>query len=147
MKDSSKARYAVAALVDLASQPVHQPTTLAAIAKRQEISVSYLEQLFAKLRAGGLIKSVRGPGGGYILARPGEQITIADIYGAVFEPGDGGPSAQAGAQAEGGATLRFHMEGLWHAMEMEIGKFLQSVTVHDVLSGKLAAPPRPVSAE
>src|ERR1700741_2254327 len=83
MKDSSKARYAVAALVDLACQPAHQPTTLAAIAKRQEISVSYLEQLFARLRAGGLIKSVRGPGGGYVLARPAAEITIADIYAAV----------------------------------------------------------------
>ena len=82
MKDSSKARYAVAALVDLACQSSQQPTTLAAIAKRQDISVSYLEQLFARLRANGLIKSVRGPGGGYVLARASHEITIADIYGA-----------------------------------------------------------------
>ncbi len=133
MKDSSKSRYAVAALVDLACQPGHQPTTLAAIAKRQDISVSYLEQLFARLRAGGLIKSVRGPGGGYILARPSHDITIADIYGAVFEA-----TEMALAQPGDGATLKAQMETLWQAMEREVAKFLKNVTVHDVLSGKLS---------
>jgi Rrf2 family iron-sulfur cluster assembly transcriptional regulator len=139
MKDSSKARYAVAALVDLACQPVQHPTTLAAIAKRQEISVSYLEQLFARLRAGGLIKSVRGPGGGYVLARPSTKITIADIYAAVFEGGDIPAPDQAAVET---VTLRGQMEGLWSAMEREVARFLQSVTVQDVLSGKLAAPER-----
>jgi Rrf2 family iron-sulfur cluster assembly transcriptional regulator len=134
MKDSSKARYAVGALVDLACQPGSQPTTLAAIAKRQDISVSYLEQLFAKLRAGGLIKSVRGPGGGYVLARSASQITIADIYGAVFEPGD----APASSRAAEGVHLRAQIDGLWQAMEREVARFLGSVTVEDVLSGKLA---------
>ena len=136
MKDSSKARYAVAALVDLACQPAHQPTTLAAIAKRQEISVSYLEQLFARLRAGGLIKSVRGPGGGYVLARASHEITIADIYGAVFEP-DATVAVPPPAE---GISLKVQMESLWQAMEREVARFLQSVTVHDVLSGKLAIP-------
>lgn len=136
MKDSSKARYAVAALVDLACQSGSQPTTLAAIAKRQDISVSYLEQLFAKLRAGGLIKSVRGPGGGYVLARASGQITIADIYAAVFEPSD----SAAGSAAAEGVHLRLQMDGLWQAMEREVARFLGSVTVADVLSGKLAVP-------
>lgn len=135
MKDSSKARYAVAALVDLACQPGSQPTTLAAIAKRQDISVSYLEQLFAKLRAGGLIKSVRGPGGGYVLARSSSQITIADIYGAVFEASD-----VPASRATDSPHLRVQMDGLWQAMEREVARFLGSVTVEDVLSGKLAAP-------
>ncbi len=141
MKDSSKARYAVAALVDLACQPAHHPTTLAAIAKRQDISVSYLEQLFARLRAGGLIKSVRGPGGGYVLARPSADITIADIYMAVFDAEE----ALAANPVEG-ASLRGQMEGLWKAMEREVAQFLKSVTVHDVLSGKLEMPER-VAAE
>lgn len=136
MKDSSKARYAVAALVDLACQPAHHPTTLAAIAKRQDISVSYLEQLFARLRAGGLIKSVRGPGGGYVLARPSTDITIADIYMAVFDAVDV-PADQPTVE---GVTLRTQMEGLWQAMEREVARFLQSVTVQDVLSGKLSVP-------
>jgi len=139
MKDSSKARYAVAALVDLAGQPAHQPTTLAAIAKRQEISVSYLEQLFARLRAGGLIKSVRGPGGGYVLARASHEITIADIYGAVVEPDTAAVPAPPGESV----SLKVQMEGLWLAMEREVAKFLQSVTVQDVLSGKLASPAAP----
>jgi Rrf2 family iron-sulfur cluster assembly transcriptional regulator len=138
MKDSSKARYAVAALVDLACQPAHHPTTLAAIAKRQDISVSYLEQLFARLRAGGLIKSVRGPGGGYVLARPSTEITIADIYTAVFDAAD----VAVQAQAVEGVSLRGQMEDLWKAMEREVARFLQSVTVQDVLSGKLAVPER-----
>ncbi|MBY0510354.1 MAG: Rrf2 family transcriptional regulator [Rhodospirillaceae bacterium] len=141
MKDSSKARYAVAALVDLACQPAHHPTTLAAIAKRQDISVSYLEQLFARLRAGGLIKSVRGPGGGYVLARPSTDITIADIYMAVFDAEE----AMAANPVEG-VSLRGQMEGLWKAMEREVARFLKSVTVHDVLSGKLTMPER-VAAE
>lgn len=141
MKDSSKARYAVAALVDLACQPAHHPTTLAAIAKRQDISVSYLEQLFARLRASGLIKSVRGPGGGYVLARPSTDITIADIYMAVFDAEE----AMASNPVEG-ASLRGQMEGLWKAMEREVAQFLKSVTVNDVLSGKLTMPER-VAAE
>ena len=135
MKVSSKARFAVAALVDLACQPGHRPTNLAVIAKRQDISISYLEQLFAKLRAGGLIKSARGPGGGYILARPSHEITIADVIGAMFEPGDIAP-----VQAVEGANLKAQMETLWEAMEHEVAKFLKSVTVQDVLSGKLAKP-------
>jgi Rrf2 family iron-sulfur cluster assembly transcriptional regulator len=138
MKDSSKARYAVSALVDLAFQPAHQPTTLAAIAKRQDISVSYLEQLFAKLRAGGLIKSVRGPGGGYVLARPSRDITIADIYEAVYDPSENPPSA---SDLPGqGPDLKSHMRGLWSALDLEMAKFLKSITVQDILSGRLSTP-------
>lgn len=133
MKDTSKARYAVAALVDLARQPAHQPTTLAAIASRQGISVSYLEQVFARLRAAGLVKSMRGPGGGYVLARPSYDIAIADIYGAVFELNENGAHV---TPAEG-AGLRAQMDGLWQAMEREVARYLQSVTVHDVACGKL----------
>ena len=135
MKDSSKSRYALAALVDLASQPAHHPTTLAAIAKRQDISESYLEQLFARLRAAGLIKSVRGPGGGYVLAHPSQEITIADIYVAVCKP----DASAAQTQPAEDLSLRVQMESLWQAMEREVAKFLQSVTVHDVLSGKLVS--------
>lgn len=142
MKDSSKARYAVAALVDLACQPAQQPVTLAAIAKRQEISVSYLEQLFARLRAGGLIKSVRGPGGGYILARLSHEITIADIYSAVFEPGEAESAVPGGEPG-----FRAQMDSLWRAMELEVARFLKSVTVHDVLSGKLLTPSQRYPAE
>jgi Rrf2 family iron-sulfur cluster assembly transcriptional regulator len=78
VKLSTKGRYAVMALVDLASQTDGHPVALADIAERQEISLSYLEQLFAKLRRGGLVRSVRGPGGGYLLARSAEETRISD---------------------------------------------------------------------
>ena len=86
MKLSTKGRYAVMAMVDLARHANGQPIALAEIADRQEISLSYLEQLFAKLRRGGLVKSVRGPGGGYLLARGTDSTRISDIILAVDEP-------------------------------------------------------------
>lgn len=86
MKLSTKGRYAVMALVDLAQQSNGRPVALADVAKRQEISLSYLEQLFAKLRRNSLIKSVRGPGGGYMLSMPASETRIADIVLAVDEP-------------------------------------------------------------
>ena len=87
MRLSTKGRYAVMAMADLAQHEAgNRPVSLADIAQRQEISLSYLEQLFAKLRRGGLVKSVRGPGGGYRLSRPSEELRIADIIMAVDEP-------------------------------------------------------------
>src|ERR1700704_7198994 len=86
MRLSTKGRYAVMAMVDLAKHSGGNPVSLAEIAERQEISMSYLEQLFAKLRKGGLVKSVRGPGGGYLLAYPLEESRISDIILAVDEP-------------------------------------------------------------
>ncbi len=86
MRLSTKGRYAVMAMVDLANRSLGKPVALADIAESQEISLSYLEQLFARLRKGGLIKSVRGPGGGYMLAHAPEQTRISDIILAVDEP-------------------------------------------------------------
>ena len=86
MRLSTKGRYAVMAMVDLAQHGGGEPVSLAAIAERQSISLSYLEQLFAKLRRGGLVRSVRGPGGGYLLAYHRDQTRIADIILAVDEP-------------------------------------------------------------
>jgi len=86
VKLSTKGRYAVMAMVDLACNSNGSPVALADIADRQEISLSYLEQLFGKLRKGGLVKSVRGPGGGYLLARPAPQTRVSDIILAVDEP-------------------------------------------------------------
>jgi len=86
VKLSTKGRYAVMAMVDLASTSRGNPIALADIAERQEISLSYLEQLFAKLRRGGLVRSVRGPGGGYLLAHATDQTRISDIILAVDEP-------------------------------------------------------------
>ncbi|MBI1985107.1 MAG: Rrf2 family transcriptional regulator, partial [Rhodospirillales bacterium] len=86
MKLSTKGRYAVMAMVDIAANSDGRPIALADVAERQEISLSYLEQLFGKLRRGGLVKSVRGPGGGYLLARTAGETRIADIILAVDEP-------------------------------------------------------------
>ncbi|MBM3581204.1 MAG: Rrf2 family transcriptional regulator, partial [Alphaproteobacteria bacterium] len=86
MKLSTKGRYAVMAMVDLASNSRGKPVALADVASRQEISLSYLEQLFSKLRRGGVVKSVRGPGGGYLLARPESETRVSDIILAVDEP-------------------------------------------------------------
>ncbi|HIP09470.1 MAG TPA: Rrf2 family transcriptional regulator, partial [Rhodospirillales bacterium] len=86
MKLSTKGRYAVMAMVDLARQGANRPVTLAEIAERQDISLSYLEQLFGKLRKGAQVKSVRGPGGGYMLTRHPSEMRIADIIVAVDEP-------------------------------------------------------------
>ncbi|MGH8801284.1 MAG: Rrf2 family transcriptional regulator, partial [Casimicrobiaceae bacterium] len=102
MRLTTKGRFAVAAMLDVALHGVSRPVTLAAISERQKISLSYLEQLFGKLRRHGLVESVRGPGGGYHLARDlargGEPITIADIVVAVDEPVD---STQRGERGGG----------------------------------------------
>jgi len=86
MQLSTKGRYAVMAMTDLASQGEGHPVTLAEIAERQQLSVAYLEQLFASLRRRGLVQSVRGPGGGYLLTKTAAETSIADVVTAVDEP-------------------------------------------------------------
>ena len=91
MRLTSKGRYAVSAMVDLAMHQQEGPVTLAAIAERQFISLSYLEQLFRRLREGGLVRSVRGPGGGYLLNDDPANISVSDVIRAVAEEDRGGP--------------------------------------------------------
>ena len=88
MRMSTKGRFAVNALIDLALREPAGPVALASISQRQQISLSYLEQLFSRLRRDGVVESTRGPGGGYTLARSAEQISVADIVTAVDEPLD-----------------------------------------------------------
>jgi Rrf2 family transcriptional regulator, iron-sulfur cluster assembly transcription factor len=143
MKLSSKGRYAVMAMVDLASStrqnPRARPVPLADIASRQEISLSYLEQLFGKLRRGGLVKSVRGPGGGYLLARGAEQIRVADVILAVDEPikatrcRDGSPK---GCLKQQGRCLT---HDLWEELGHQIRLFLSSVSLEDVCARQVQA--------
>jgi Rrf2 family iron-sulfur cluster assembly transcriptional regulator len=148
MKLSTKGRYAVMALVDLAANDAGRPIALAEIADRQEISLSYLEQLFAKLRRGGLVTSVRGPGGGYQLAHAAEETRISDIILAVDEPiratrcQPGQPFGCRGNQS------RCMTHDLWEELGNQIYLFLSSVTVADVVSrrvlgasGVISAPP------
>ena len=88
MRLTTKGRFAVTAMIDVALRGQEGPVTLAGISERQKISLSYLEQLFGKLRRHRLVDSVRGPGGGYCLSRPLDQISVADIIRAVDEPLD-----------------------------------------------------------
>lgn len=132
MKLSTKGRYAVMALADIARHSTGSAVSLAEIAGRQEISVEYLEQLFGKLRRAGLVDSVRGPGGGYLLAKPAEDIWIADIISAVDEAmqvtrcqGDAIEGCVGGEKCE--------THELWAALGRQIYGFLAAVTLGDVV--------------
>lgn len=130
MRLTSKGRYAVSAMVDMNKQGHDHPITLAAISERQFISLSYLEQLFRRLREEGLVKSVRGPGGGYLLARPASDISIADIIRAVNEPIRTTLCENAMRGCHRGSRCDTHQ--LWEALGKHIYRFLDVVTLEDV---------------
>ena len=146
MQLSTRGRYAVMAMVDLATRQAIGcecgPVCLAEIAAGQQLSLSYLEQLFGKLRRAGLVASARGPGGGYRLARDSDRITIADIVAAVDEPihatrchdGSGGCMA---APAAGNVGERCQTHDLWDELGRQIGLFLAGVTLADVVTGRV----------
>ncbi len=143
MRLSTKGRYAVMAMTDLAgrqgSDDQVRAVSLADIAARQQISLSYLEQLFARLRRRGLVKSVRGPGGGYRLATSASETNIADIVLAVDEPLR---ATRCGKPAGRGCMLggeRCMTHDLWEEMGRQLHNYLASVSLADVLSGKLGA--------
>ena len=132
MRLSTKGRYAVMAMVDLASRSGDRPVTLAEIAQRQDISLSYLEQLFARLRRSGVVKRVRGPGGGYRLAYPARDTRIADIIMAVDEPVHASrckPGSPKGCTITGG---RLQTHDLWEELGNQIRLFLSAVSLEDV---------------
>lgn len=126
MKLSTKGRYAVTAMVDLALGQNRGPMTLADISRTQGISLSYLEQLFARLRGHRLVSGVRGPGGGYRLARPAAQITVADIVVAIDESGHGRGESEAG----GGEQCVTHE--LWRDLSLQIHDFLDGITLAEL---------------
>ncbi len=138
MKLSTKGRYAVMAMADLGKSNSLKPVALADVAERQEISLSYLEQLFGKLRRAGLVKSVRGPGGGYMLSRTAEHIRISDVIQAVDEP----ISATRCSKAQGchSDKARCLTHDLWQALTYQIHLYLSSVTLADVCSRKVLGP-------
>lgn len=132
MKLSTKGRYAVMAMVDLGCHCRGAPVSLADIAQRQEISLSYLEQLFARLRRGGLVRSVRGPGGGYLPARPLDETRISDIVLAVDEPlrATRGPVGTGmGCKSDKSRCLT---HDLWEELGNQIHLYLSSVSLADV---------------
>jgi Rrf2 family transcriptional regulator, iron-sulfur cluster assembly transcription factor len=137
MRLSTRGRYAVMAMVDLAKHSKGTPIALAEIAERQEISLSYLEQLFAKLRVAGLVKSVRGPGGGYLLGRGAEETRIADIILAVDEPIRAtrcSPGAPTGCS---GSKTRCLTHDLWEELGNQIHLYLSSVSLADVVEQRV----------
>lgn len=137
MKLSTKGRYAVMALTDLVVHGSRTPMALADIAERQEISVSYLEQLFAKLRKSGLVKSVRGPGGGYVLSRPADEMRISDIVVAV-EEGLAQTRCLPGLPVGcGGNQGRCLTHDLWEELGNQIHLFLSSVSLEDVTARRV----------
>ena len=154
MRLSTKGRYAVMAMVDLAAHSRGAPVSLAEIAQRQEISLSYLEQLFAMLRKSGLVRSVRGPGGGYLLAFDRSETRIADIILAVDEPIRATrcmPGAPTGCRSN---RTRCLTHDLWEELGNQIHLYLSSVSLADVCerrvlgtSGRLhCAAPRVLAA-
>lgn len=132
MRLSTKGRYAVMAMVDLACRSNGKPVALADIAERQEISLSYLEQLFAKLRKGGLVRSVRGPGGGYMLAHTAEVTRISDIILAVDEPIQATRCATGSPEGCRSNKSRCLTHDLWEELGHQIHLYLSAVSLADV---------------
>jgi Rrf2 family transcriptional regulator, iron-sulfur cluster assembly transcription factor len=129
---TTKGRLAVSAMMDLALRGHQGPVTLVSISRRQTISLSYLEQLFGRLRRHRLVQSSRGPGGGYRLARPMESISVADIILAV--DGSLEPAESADEQNDGGGAYRL-TSSLWSSLNRQVMDFLDSVTLRDLIEG------------
>jgi Rrf2 family iron-sulfur cluster assembly transcriptional regulator len=131
MRLTTKGRFAVTAMVDLGMRQTHGPVTLAAISERQHISLSYLEQLFGRLRRARLVSSVRGPGGGYNLARPAQNVSVADIIIAVDEPLD---ATQCGGKENCHDDKRCMTHDLWATLNEKMQDYLSSVTLADLVA-------------
>ena len=134
MRLTTKGRFAVTAMIDLALRSSDGPVTLAGISERQKISLSYLEQLFGKLRRYSLVDSVRGPGGGYCLARPALKITVADIVRAVDEQLD---ATQCGGKENCRDEERCMTHELWTTLNAKMYEYLTSVTLADLVDIQL----------
>jgi len=136
MRLTTKGRFAVTAMIDLALRQTNGPVTLAAISQRQQISLSYLEQLFGKLRRNDLVESTRGPGGGYTLGRKAIDITVADIITSVDEPMDA--TQCAGKENCLGEAGRCMTHELWASLNERMVEFLDSVTLQKLVDDQLA---------
>ena len=131
MRLTTKGRYAVTAMIDLTLHAKNKPISLAEISGRQSISLSYLEQLFSKLRQSGLVISVRGPGGGYGLAMPCEEIYVAQIINAVNESIDT-TSCRGKGDCQGGDICLTH--SLWQDLSVQIHEFLSGISLADLVA-------------
>jgi len=137
MRLTTKGRFAVTAMVDLAMRQTRGPVTLAAISERQHISLSYLEQLFGRLRRRKLVSSVRGPGGGYRLAQPMQSVSVADIVIAVDEPLD---ATQCGGKENCADDKRCMTHDLWATLNKKMHEYLSSVSLADLVAQQANKP-------
>lgn len=140
MKLSTKGRYAVTALADIAIHGRHAPVALTEISERQDISVAYLEQLFVKMRRAGLVDSVRGRGGGYMLTQPADQTRISDVMSAVDERLNA--MGCNGKYEEGKGCGKSHeaclTHGLWEELSAHVHVFLNQKTIADITDGRVS---------
>ena len=133
MRLTTKGRFAVTAMLDLALNEGEKPVTLAGISERQNISLSYLEQLFSRLRRSGLVKSVRGPGGGYRIAKKHSEISVSAIIRAVDELID---ATQCGGQENCRGESRCMTHELWSSLNVKILEYLSGVTLTDLVASQ-----------
>ncbi|MED5360444.1 MAG: Rrf2 family transcriptional regulator [Pseudomonadota bacterium] len=137
MRLTTKGQYAVTAIVDLGKHIDGEPIALADVADRQGISLSYLEQLFQKLRRAALVKSVRGPGGGYLLSKESREMPISDVIAAVEEPIRATRCAPGTPRGCMGGVEKCLTHDLWDELIDQIHLFLNSVTLYDVVEGRI----------
>ena len=145
MRLTTKGRFAVTAMLDLAMSEADKPVTLAGISERQNISLSYLEQLFSRLRRCGLVKSVRGPGGGYRIAKLLTEISISEIISAVDELID---ATQCGGQENCHDESRCMTHDLWSSLNVKILEYLSGISLADLVASndaKATAESKPIS--
>src|SRR6056297_1503732 len=141
MKLSTKGRYAMVALVDIALQPEGDLVSLGEISRRQNVSLPYLEQLFVKLRRGGLVESVRGPGGGYRLARPPSAIRVSEVLASVDETVDALHKGAGASGAASGSRAQSLSNRLWEGLSAHVYVFLHQSRLSDVVGNDLAPCP------
>ena len=133
MKLTCKGRYAVMAMADLAKNRVEVPTSLTEISLRQGISISFLEQLFLKLRRNNLVQSIRGPSGGYVLSKPPEEIKLLSIISAVDEKIKTVKCKKESKKGCNGKSIKCITHNLWDDLETHINKFFEDNTLNDIL--------------
>ena len=125
MRISSKSRYATIAMLDIAIRPGQGPVTLADISKNQDISISYLEQIFAKLRRTGLVTAARGPGGGYKLSRPADAITLAEIIDTFNDEASTNPDIEAAIDS----AEQYNAKNMWGKVSENLHSYLNGMTL------------------
>lgn len=135
MRLSTRGRFAITAMIDLALRQTPTPVPLVDLALRHRISLSYLEQMFAKLRQHGLVESTRGPGGGYTLARKADAITVADIVGAIEEGDD---ERGAMSQPDSASSAQAMTQDLWDALHSTVRAYMQTITLQSLAAEQLA---------